>query len=82
MLRATTRLPMVECRRCANDRGGYCRKFILFEHQSTGRLQFLIGQCCGPCGMLRQCLQMLDREIAPISGVFPGADNIKAGHGN
>ena len=71
---------MVECRGRAEDRRGYCRKFILFEHQSAGRFKFIIGQRRGPGGMLRQCLHLLDGEIAPISGILPGADNIKAGH--
>lgn len=79
-LRATTRLPMIECRRCAKDRRGYCGKFILFEHQSAGRLQFLIGQCRRPRGMLRQCVKLLDGETATVSRVLPGTDNIKIAH--
>lgn len=41
------------------------------------RFQFPTSQHGGAGRMFGQHLELLSGEIAPISGVFPGADNIK-----
>src|SRR6476661_3683467 len=81
-LLATARLPMVECECRAHNRGGYCRKFILFEHQSARRPQFLVSQHRSAGWMLRQCLKLPGRETAAISRILPRADNVETGYRN
>jgi hypothetical protein len=70
----------VECKlrasQCRRER--YAER-ILIEGDPTRDLQFLISEHRGSSGMVRQCLKLLLRETAPISGVLPRANDIRAG---
>lgn len=70
----------MECKlRASQCRGERYGKISIFHHEPTRDLQFLIGQHRGSGGMVRQCLELLDRETTPISGVLPRANDIQAG---
>src|SRR5712671_1023825 len=76
---AAAGLPTVECKVRATQSSGYGDGKILIQRKSARDLQFLIGQHNGSRRMIRQCLKLLCRETAAISGVLPGANDIQAG---
>ena len=80
LLLASTGLPVVECKlRASQCRGERYAECIIIERDPTRDLQFLISEHRGSSGMVRQCLKLLFRETAPISGVLPRANDIRAG---